>query len=123
MREQGEKEVNEKRDALAELEQELDFIKRTLLREIVDGTRGKAELDDDWLKKVSGYLKVAESLADMIQARKKDPEIENSPSVRLVWEVLKEIPAVNSLLSEPRIKAQILKQIRARLKQESDAHS
>ena len=108
--------IERKKDRLLELEQELELLKQVLLREIIAQTKAGAEVNEDLLKKIKGYLRVVKRLAEVIHLRNKEPDIENAPSVRTVWEVLKEIPSISNLLSDPQIKAQILKQIRERLK-------
>jgi len=117
-------EVEKEKDYLLELERELGVIKQVLLKEIIAQSSSGAEVNEDLLKKISGFLKVSGSLAEVIQLRKKAPaDIENAPSVRLVWEVLKEIPRIEILLSDPGIKAQILQAIRERMKGQEDAQS
>ena len=109
--------VDFKSDPVEEIEKELIVLKQVLLQEIIRQTRLESGVDEEMLKKISGYLKVVEKLANVMELRRK--ELENALSIRLVWDILGEIPEIKALLSDPEIKAEILSHIRARLKNES----
>ncbi len=117
----AERESGPERDRLLELEQELELLKQVLLRAIIEETKSGGEINEDLLRKIRGYLPVAKRLAEVVQLRSRDPELAGAPAVRLVWEVLNEIPNLRELLAEAGIKEQILKRIRERLKADQDA--
>lgn len=105
------------RDKLEELRQGLEVLERILLQEILSQRSGGGEVDDVFLERLSGYLKVVDRLIDIIRQREKSMGLMGAPAVRLVFEVLQEIPRVRMVLSEPEVRRAILEKIQVRLKQ------
>lgn len=105
------------RDKLEELRQGLEVLERILLQEILSQRSGRGEVDDVFLERLSGYLKVVDRLIDIIRQREKSIGLMGAPGVRLVFEVLQEIPRVRMVLSEPEVRKAILEKIQVRLKQ------
>jgi len=109
---------SEKHDALKELEAELELLRKVHLRAIFEAREGVLKgIDDEALKHISSYLKVVEKLLRVISLRKKEKESDEIDRVvKVIWEVLLEVPSLHALLKDPKIQAEILKRIKDRLK-------
>jgi len=110
-----EPEAGDKKTRLAMFEEELELIRQLHLRSIIKGGKS-GEVSGELLKQIASYLKVIEELIHVSLLRA-DQACLSAPSVRLVWEVLSEIPEFRPLTSDRRIRAKVLNEIKKRLKE------
>lgn len=102
---------------LLQIEEALDAMERGHLREILLSSRETGTINEEQLKHVASYIKVVEELLRVMQLREKESAIKNSPSMRLMWEVLLEIPELERLLQDPGVKSRVHQLVRQRLEQ------
>ena len=110
----GEEPVKEK-SRLEQIEEALNAIERGHLREIVQAIQESGKISEDQLKHVASYLRVVEELLRVMQLREKESIVKNSVSMRLVWEVLSQIPELELLLNDPGIKSKVYQLVKQRL--------
>jgi dsDNA-specific endonuclease/ATPase MutS2 len=111
---EGEGPVKEK-SRLEQIEEALNAIERVHLREIVQASSETGTIDEDQLKHVASYIRVVEELLRVMQLREQESVIKNSLSMRLMWEVLLQIPELELLLNDPEIKSRVYQLVRQRL--------
>ena len=105
-------------ERLDQLENELNAVKNVHLRPIIEAGKS-GSLDAAQIKLVASYIKVVDKIIRVVSLRKKDGSLGDAPSVRLVWDALKEIPEIRPLIEDRKVKKKILKLVKERLK-ESD---
>jgi hypothetical protein len=101
---------------LEQLEDELDLVKRVHLRPIFEASKS-GSLDAAQIKLIASYIKVVDKIIRVVNLRKKDGSLGDAPSVRLVWDALKEIPEIRPLIEDPKVKRKILELVKKRLKE------
>jgi len=111
----GEQEAVKEKSRLEQIEEALNAIERVHLREIVQASSETGTINEDQLKHVASYLRVVEELLRVMQLREKESAIKNSLSMRLMWEVLLQIPELELLLNDPGIKSKIYQLAKQRL--------
>jgi len=107
------------RDPLAQLEAELEVVKRFHLRAILEaGKNLPASISPELLKQIASYLKVVEKLIQIISLRKKEQsQLDESFVVKLVWETMMEEPAIRQLLSTQEIRKKLIREIKKKIKE------
>ncbi len=107
------------RDPLAQLEAELEVVKRFHLRTILEaGKNLPASISPELLKQIASYLKVVEKLIQIISLRKKEQsQLDESFVVKLVWETMMEEPAIRQLLSTQEIRKKLIREIKKKIKE------
>ena len=101
---------------LAQLEDELDLVKRVHLRPIIEAGKS-GNLDAAQINLIASYIRVVDKIIRVVSLRKKDGSLGDAPSVRLVWDALKEIPKIRPLIEDRKVKRKILKLVKERLKE------
>ena len=112
-----EKEIAKEKSRLEQIEEALDLIERFHLREIVEASKDSGSINEEQLKHVASYIKVVEELLRVMQLREKESSIKNSPSMRLMWEVLLQVPELERLLTDPGIRSRIYQLVKQGLEQ------
>jgi len=106
--------------SLQGLEEELELIKRVHLKAIIEASKDPSRsIDDELLRQVSSYLRVVEKLVKVVYFQSKG-WLRDSPGVKLVWEVLKEVPALKPYLYDRKVRAEIVKKIEERIKEDAE---
>ena len=106
------------RDPLAQLEAELEVVKRFHLRAILEaGKNLPASISPELLKQIASYLKVVEKLIQIISLRKKEQkEKEIEQIVNTIWRAFLEVPSLRELLRQENIQKEISQKIKSQLK-------
>ena len=102
---------------LEQIEEALNAIERVHLREIVQASQETGTINEDQLKHVASYIRVVVELLRVMQLREKESIIKNSLSMRLMWEVLLQIPELELWLNDPEIKSKVYQLVKQRLEQ------
>jgi len=106
------------RDPLAQLEAELEVVKRFHLRTILEaGKNLPASISPELLKQIASYLKVVEKLIQIISLRKKEQkEKEIEQIVNTIWRAFLEVPSLRELLRQENIQKEIFQKVKNQLK-------
>ena len=110
------------RDPLAQLEAELEVVKRFHLRTILEaGKNLPASISPELLKQIASYLKVVEKLIQIISLRKKEQkEKEIEQIVNTIWRAFLEVPSLRELLRQENIQKEISQKIKSQLKRKQN---
>ena len=115
---ESEPEAPRSKDPLAQLEAELEVVKRFHLRAILEaGKNLPASISPELLKQIASYLKVVEKLIQIISLRKKEQkEKEIEQIVNTIWRAFLEVPSLRELLKQENIQKEISQKIKSQLK-------
>ena len=105
---------------LQSLEEELELIKRVHLKAIIEASKEPGRgIDEELLRQINSYLRVVEKLVKVVYFQNKG-WLRDSLSVKVVWDVLKEIPVLKPYLYDRKVRAEIVKKIEERIKEDAE---
>lgn len=101
-----------------QLKKELELIKRIHLKAIINLGKNDTSnrLDESALKQIGSFLKVLEKELKVLEYEDRLKSSKEWVPVELVWEILLEIPKLEKILKDPKIKRTMIRKLKERIK-------